>query len=301
MHNDETLWHCLNHDFCSFKVKMKAPKQDFCRNQYNVSGLCNKVSCPLANSQYATVLEQEGISYLYMKTVERAHTPKNMWERVKLSRNYLQALDQISKHLQYWPEHMVNRCKQRLTKIRQMLIRMRKLSMREGPRLVPIKKKTERRERTRELKAEAAAKVDLAIEKELLERLKQGTYGDIYNFPQKNFDSLLEKEGEVEEEEEDEDETETEFVEDMGDDDDELDGDEIEGEEEVERVIMEDVDLEGSELRDMEDLGTGGARPSALRRPAKKKRRAGSASASAARGPRVELEYEEETERAAAR
>merc|ERR1711998_681549 len=106
----------------------------------------------------------------------------------------------ISKQMEYWPEHQINRCKQRLTKMRQMLIRMRKLSMKEGVRLVPIKKKTERRERTRELKAETAAKVDLAIEKELLERLKQGTYGDIYNFPQKQFDSMLQKEtGEAEE------------------------------------------------------------------------------------------------------
>merc|ERR1719284_2338122 len=229
MHNDETIWHCINQGHCSFKVKLQAAdKQNFCKNQYNVTGLCNRVSCPLANSQYATVLEEDGVCFLYIKTVERAHSPKNMYEKVKLSKNYLQALEQISKNLEYWPDHMINRCKQRLTKMRQMLIRMRKLSMKEGARLVPIKKKTERRERTRELKAETAAKVDLAIEKELLERLKQGTYGDIYNFPQKQFDSVMDKQTQKEEDELEE-ESETEFVEDLGEDDDDLD---LDGEEE---------------------------------------------------------------------
>mmetsp|Transcript_11681 Transcript_11681/g.25706 ORF Transcript_11681/g.25706 Transcript_11681/m.25706 type:complete len:294 (+) Transcript_11681:196-1077(+) len=288
MQNDTTIWHCLSKDFCSFKVRLKAPKQDFCRNQYNVSGLCSKATCPLANSQYATVIEEEGVSYLYMKTVERAHTPKFLWERVKLSRNFLQALEQISKHLEYWPDHMINRCKQRLTKIRQMLIRMRKLQLKgSAVRMVPVKKKTERREKTRELKAEAAAKVDLAIEKELLERLKQGTYGDIYNFNQKSFDKVMQAEGEVEEsadEDEDEDEDEDDgeqFIADMGEDSEEED------EAEVERLgEFEDMD---EQPQDMEDMLEGASRP------ARKKRRAGSSGPSK-RGPRVEVEYEEERE-----
>merc|ERR1711904_244732 len=94
MHNDETIWHCINTGFCSFKKKIKNPPATFCNNPYNVTGLCNRVSCPLANSNYATVMEQEGVCYLYMKTVERAHSPKNWWEKIKLSKNYAEALEQ---------------------------------------------------------------------------------------------------------------------------------------------------------------------------------------------------------------
>lgn len=191
MASDEIVWNIINQQFCSFKLKLpgnqshqKSTKQTFCRNEHNVTGLCNRQSCPLANSRYATIRADPTNQrlYLYIKTVERAHLPSKWWEKIRLSSNYTKALEQVDERLIYWPKFLIHKCKQRLTRLTQVRVRAQRLVKEEerlGETMVPkLAPKIRRREETRERKAEAAAKIERAIERELVERLRSGAYGD---------------------------------------------------------------------------------------------------------------------------
>lgn len=133
-----------------------------------------------------------------MKVVERSHYPSRLWERIKLSRNMAQAVRQIDDALLHWSEYVRHKCKARLIRIHQYLIRMRKMKLRaRQQRIIPIQKKVERREVRREEKALIAAKLDNAIEKELLKRLQEGVYGEMYNFRKEAFNRVLDVQEEI--------------------------------------------------------------------------------------------------------
>jgi protein MAK16 len=252
--------------------------------------------------------------YLYMKTIERAHMPSKLWERIKLSSNYAKALEQLDERLIYWPKFLIHKCKQRLTRLTQVAIRMRKIAKEEerlGEKIVPkLAPKIRRREETRERKAESAAKVERAIERELIERLRSGAYGDrplnVEEGIWKKVLRGLERSGEGErdedlddgeeiEDEEEEGVGEVEYVSDLEDDEDLEDiedwlgGDSADDSSDYDDDEDEDSDEEsGSEDASSDDEETKKPKPGA------KRKRAAPQAKPRKKGPRVEIEYETE-------
>lgn len=313
MQNDEMIWQVINHQFCSFKTTLGTAKSDptqFCRHAYSVTGLCNRTSCPLANSRYAVVREEKGRVSLYLKTVERAHSPKNLWERIALSRNYSKALAQLDEHLAFFPKALIHRNKQRLTKVHQYLMRMRKIELqaRAGRKAkrTRLHRKVEQREERRERKALVAAKLERAVEAELVQRLAKGTYGDLYNFADEKaaaaYQKALRPQEESSESETEEMESETEDDEGLVEYVEDLDSEEDELEEDVENMDYlgngqwgrrMDEDDQSSE-DDASDESSTSSSPTDKKKPAKKKM--AQPPSRQGQGPRIEIEYEEENE-----
>jgi protein MAK16 len=227
---------------------------------------------------------------LYIKTIERGHMPNKQWEVIRLDKSYAKALEQIDEQLQYWPKFLIHKCKQRLTKLRQMINRIRRLKLKGLSEITTIKKKTERREKIRETKAEIAANIEISIEQELLDRLKEGTYGDIYNYNPKVFEKIMEDqevEEEGEEEEDDEEMDESAFV---------FDPNEVDSDEEDSQV---ELNMAKDSFEDFEDT----FKPTKTGKPGKDKKKVPKTFGERVQkkvkpSHAVEIEYENEFEKA---
>ncbi|RNE99592.1 putative mak-16-like RNA binding protein [Trypanosoma rangeli] len=224
MNHDDAMWNIMGQTFCSFKVKTRDEKTRFCRNPYNVTGLCQRGVCPLSNAQYATIIEHEDELYLYVKTAERAHLPRRQWEKVRLDASFPRALAQIDEELQWWDHKLVNKIKARLLRLKQYIMRRRKMLLEPKVEYVSVNKRQEDKLLRREEKAEAAARLELEVEKELLERLRKGTYDSVMNCSREAFERVLDQEedrAELEALEDEEDEEFPEFVMDEEDEEEE--------------------------------------------------------------------------------
>jgi hypothetical protein len=70
-------------------------------------------------------------------------TPETLADRVWAEETlaYPEAIRQLDEHLEHWPQILIHKCKQRLTKMTQYLIRMRRMRLKPRPTLERVHKK----------------------------------------------------------------------------------------------------------------------------------------------------------------
>ncbi|KAM0675803.1 ribosome biosynthesis protein [Gurleya vavrai] len=171
--SDETIWRSIGpkNKFCSFKFHSQTIL--LCKNPNSVTNICEKESCPLSNSKYATIREKDNKLYLYLKEPERLKTPKLTYEIIELDKDYNKAILQIDENLEFYNDFLKHKCKQRLTKLYQFIER------KAEPKVIysVLKRKFEKKEKIKAEKVKNKNNIMQEVEKELVERMMQGIYG----------------------------------------------------------------------------------------------------------------------------
>ncbi|CAL6019009.1 Putative_Mak16-like RNA binding protein [Hexamita inflata] len=177
---DDLVWDVIGPGSCAFKRKTARPGVFLCTNPDSVNGQCDRTACPLANSQYASIREENGRLYLITKVIERAHLPAELWEKTEIPMEYEDAYKLVRSKLKYWEPHHAERCLLRMRKFRETFIRIRRMKATTTSRVKTFKRKQEKRELIRQAKALKAAQIEKTVEKELLKQLEAGKYNGIF-------------------------------------------------------------------------------------------------------------------------
>jgi len=178
--NNDLVWDIIGENqFCCFKKKTIV--KNFCKHEFNITGLCSRQSCPLANSKYATIIQQEGIFFLVQKDEKNLNFPNKIWKKIALSRNFGKAIQEINLNLAFWPKFFLYFAKLKLTRLTQIFLRFRINELKKTKEFFLHKKsilfhKKNIGENFRKLE------IEKSIEIELLNRLNLGVYGRLYSF-----------------------------------------------------------------------------------------------------------------------
>uniref|UniRef100_A0A7S0VWZ0 Ribosomal eL28/Mak16 domain-containing protein n=1 Tax=Hemiselmis tepida TaxID=464990 RepID=A0A7S0VWZ0_9CRYP len=132
--NNDLVWDIIGENqFCCFKKKTIV--KNFCKHEFNITGLCSRQSCPLANSKYATIIQQEGIFFLVQKDEKNLNFPNKIWKKIALSRNFGKAIQEINLNLAFWPKFFLYFAKLKLTRLTQIFLRFRINELKKNKRI----------------------------------------------------------------------------------------------------------------------------------------------------------------------
>lgn len=118
--------------------------------------------------------------FVKKKIKESIDSPK--WIKFKLSFNYIEALAQIEEILQKWPRIFVNLNKLRLLNMFQYMIKSHFFKKKMNFYIHKELKNKEKKFSYQLLKKSRKIDKYSLLKATLLERLKSGSYGNIYNF-----------------------------------------------------------------------------------------------------------------------
>merc|ERR1711928_250138 len=104
--------------------------------------------------------------------------PSRVYEKILLNKEYDKALLEIEECLKFYDPVLIHKCKQKLGKLTQYLIRKYELNKNDKIKLVARRKKAQKIERNRSIKILERMDIEKEIKEELQLRLEENLFGE---------------------------------------------------------------------------------------------------------------------------